>query len=516
MKHVRLVVAIGLVASACGETSDPGTSVEVALQYDDALGLDTAEVTLANRTESARIAHRLLLLVPDELAGVDMPLEIWGRKAGKRAAYGTGNAVPALGDTVTTSLTLTTCSPGCQGDMLTTCTGPMVSCALGCTAEGDARCIGPRPSNGVDPAPADELRGTTRIIADTTFDVDTGEITGGLVRAAGSGVEGGVGYALTQGLGGGAPLAIFSFHNLTVENTATVQFTGTRAVVLLVGDTARIAGTLDVSAGRGARSTPGPGGGAGATGGNPARGCGPGGAGTSATGDYDSGGGGGGGGSVGAAGGTAFLAPTPPLRGAAGPACLPTHLEPLQGGSGGGLGSLGGSSGPALGGGGGGALQITAGARLEITGAVHAGGAGGEGTQPATTAGSGGASGGGSGGAILLEAPSVVVASTAVLAANGGGGGGAGVNTTPGVAGDNAQPSLIAARGGLGSSPGGGNGGAGAIAGAAALRGLDGDSNGGGGGGGLGAIVIRGRARTVAGTSSPAATQLDVEPRGAP
>ena len=502
-------LAVALTA-ACGHDA-PGTSVGVSLAYDDGLQLEIADVTLTNRTESGPIAHQLLLLVPDDLAGTEMPIEVWARRAGKRTAYGATSAVPLLGKTVQAQLSLTACTPGCSGAMLTTCTGPVKACTLGCSDVGDAHCIGPRPSNGVDPAAVAGLSGTTTITGDTTFDTGTGEITGALSRAPGTGIDAGIGYVQSAGVGGGAPLGIFVFHNLTVEVAALVRFTGPRAVVFLVGDTAKIDGQLEPSAGQGMPSNPGPGGGAGGTAGAPAGGCGPGGAGSrgAAVGSVDdSGGGGGGGGAAGGAGGVSRTT----NGGAAGIACLPATLEPLQGGSGGGRSSPGATAG-ARGGGGGGALQLTALGSLEINGIIHAGGAGGEsGLLDPLDASSGG--GGGGGGAILLEAPSVVIGGSALVAANGGGGGGGG-GTGALANGGNATPSLTPAVGAAGFSVGT-SGGAGDVAGRAAVSGSGssgtlGAANGGGGGGAVGAIVIRGRAVTLNGLITPTASKLDVQ-----
>ena len=508
---LRLAIAISAVVAGCGR-QDPGTSVDVALAYDDALELDTAEITLVAGTESGPIAHRMLLLVTDDLVGMDVAMTVWGRAAGRRAAYGTGTAVPVLGETVSAMVTLTACAPSCQGDVLTTCTGP-TACALGCSEDGDPHCVAPTPSNGVDPGAADPLFGTTTIATDTTFDVDTGAITGGLSRAAGTGVASGIGYVQAPAMAaGGAPLGIFVFHSATVEAAATVRFTGTRAAVWLVGDEATIAGTLDVAAGHDARSAPGPAGGAGGTLGTLAQGCGPGGFGSQGTiGPLeDSGGGGGGAGTGGGAGGNAVTA-APPSRtpgGVGGKACLPDGLEPLQGGSGGGSGGPGMTARPSSGGGGGGALQITALGRLTITGTINAGGAGGEpGASAAVNAGAG--AGGGGGGAILLESPAVTIAATAILAANGGVGGGGG-SPIDGMPGSNGGALAARAAGGSSGSPNGSTGGAGGAGELLPDPGDDGTANAAGGGGAVGAIVIRARALMNSGLSSPPAHQLDV------
>lgn len=508
------VLALG---AACG-SDDPGTSVQLALRYDDALGLDTADVTIADRTESSAIAHRMLLLLPDDLVGSTTPIAVWARKAGKRTAYGTSSATPARGETVTAELTLTTCTPACSGDMLTTCTGPVVACVLGCSDDGDAHCVEPMPSNGVDPGAADLLAGTTRISAATTFDVDTGAITGGVTRPVGTGILGGIGYVQAPAFAAtGAPLGIFVFHNVIVDADVKVTFTGSRAAVWLVGDSATIAGTLDVSAGGPTgetRPTPGPGGGAGGTAMVPAGGCGPGGPGTGDVEDTeDSAGAGGSAGAVGGAGGTAGGSPGGSPRAA----CLPPGLEPLQGGSGGGTGSPGGDSGTAAGGGGGGALQITALNKLEITGTIDAGGAGGEG-GPAGVNSVGAGAGGGSGGAILLEAPTVIIARSAIVAANGGGGGGGGgfsAGSQPGLPGANAAALTTAALGGAGDMFGTDGGAGGARGSAAEAGGGSTDGNAGGGGGAVGAIVIRARVSTIEGTTTPQAFETDIR-AGAP
>jgi len=509
LDQTLLAAMVVLLAPSAGCGSDgPGTSVRVALAYDDALGLDTAEVTLGDRTESGPIAHQLLLLLTDDVAGQEMAIEVWGRRAAQRVAFGATTAVPQRGKTVSAQLSLTTCRPSCQGDMLMTCMGPAVSCALGCSENGDAHCLAPGTSNGVDPTMANALTGTTTFSASATLNTDTGEISGAISRPAGTGVNGAIGYFQAPAAGaGGAALGIFAFHNLAVEATGALHFTGARAAVLLVGDTAGISGTLDVTAGRGTRATPGPGGGAGGTTtAVPPGGCGPGGNGTR-SGTDDGGGGGGGGSESGAPGGGI----TPPLAGVAGMPCLPMLLEPLQGGSGGGAGGPGDPAMTASGGGGGGALQVTALRVLVITGTINAGGAGGGGGAQASDA--GGGAGGGSGGAILLEAPMLTIGTSAILAANGGGGGGGGGAIQPSFPGSGGAADSAFAQGGFGSLDDNGGGTGGALTSPPDV-GRDGETNGngGGGGGGSGRIVLRGRTRFVGGLVSPAPTQTDIKP----
>jgi hypothetical protein len=180
-------------------------------------------------------------------------------------------------------------------------------------------------------------------------------------------------------------------------------------------------------------------------------------------------------------------------------------LVPLHGG-------MSGKAGGNAGGGGGGALQITAGARIDVLGEINAGGAGGSGGSAAIASAGGG--GGGSGGGVLLEAPTVIV--SGVVVANGGGGGGGGGTSGAGTAGYSGgtagapRDPLLAAWGGTGHDGAGcplygyvmgGDGGEGAAGSIGAGLGEASDLDdtcigstsfvgGGGGGGGLGRIRI--------------------------
>ena len=404
-----------------------------------------------------------------------------------------------------------------DADPSCTCANDVQHCAAGDTMcyagcdPGGTRCLDLVPSNDVS---ATIIGGTSTItIASATlFDSDTGAITGGLTRAAGSGTTAGVAYARIT-TSSGAPIAIFGFDTLTVTASGAIRLVGTRPVVF-IANSASVDGLIDGTGGQGAcgaTTTPscaGPGGGLGGSGSGSAgsgAGCGGGGVGSSdplvgGTG-ADTGGGGGGGGGSGAAGGVETASTVMFAGGVGGASCLAATLEPLAGGGGGGAGG-GGSARPGVGGGGGGGFQLTALRVIAVGGTINLGGGGGEGGQGnGSNGGAGG--GGGAGGAILLEAPTVTV--TGVLAANGGGGGGGAAQLNVGGTGQTGQPGTGAAAGGSGAGAAG-SGGAGGTGSAAPAPGADASSvNSGAGGGGIGRIYVRSRGSASIAVSSPSA-----------
>ena len=404
------------------------------------------------------------------------------------------------GDTVDAVDALEPCE--CVGSTLS-CPGGETLCAATCLDQPDPHCALLIPSNAVDRALLAQVSTKITFGAATVIDTSTGAITGGITRAAGTGVESGIGYSQLGTLG------VFVFDELEISAAVTVRVIGTRPAVLLVGKTVRVTGIIDASGNQTARTQAGPGGGTGAQGATVAGGCAPGGAGKSAGTLSDSGGGGGGGAAAGGSGGQSGTAQV----GAGGTACIPLTLEPLVGGSGGGIGA-GGDAVAARGGGGGGALQISSLEQIIITGTIDIGGAGGEAgqgdtnTADGTNAGAGG--GGGGGGALLLEAPVVTVNAGAVLAANGGGGGGAGNDQTDGTSGQDGQRSATVALGGqsaISQASDGGDGGANTTAAKSAANSSTASYNAGGGGGAVGRIFVRAHASpALGGTISPPAS----------
>ncbi|MBL0216935.1 MAG: hypothetical protein IPQ07_24030 [Myxococcales bacterium] len=392
----------------------------------------------------------------------------------------------------------------CSGDTLTCGGASPVTCMLGCqTLSVGARCMEVDASNDVGITAAETLTSDVSVASGvSTFNTESGRISGALSRSSGQGVLDGIAFELR--MTGTTPLGVWTFHRLTVMAPATLQFTGTRSAVFVVGTTVTIAGTISGPGGcSNQASCAGPGAG---TGGSmiAATGCGAGGPGVADADVNDGGGGGGGGrgmGGVGGLGGSTLA-----LGGASGAACIAPTLEPLVGGSGGGAGGPGVVT-RCRGGGGGGALQITALEGISVSGTIRMTGAGGEGGRPDPAAVNGGAGcGGGGGGGILLEAPQVTLTATAALSVNGGGGGGGASYDVAGFAGADGTLTTTPAAGGLGGGTTAGAGGAGAAGTSAASAGVS-NANGGGGGGAAGAIYVRTVANgfTTGGVVTPAA-----------
>src|SRR4051812_3379906 len=73
---------------------------------------------------------------------------------------------------------------------------------------------------------------TIRISDIATFDTDTGQITGALVRAPGEGIVGPIGIRHAEF--GGTELGVFAMSRLDVAPAGVIRLQGTRAAVLLV------------------------------------------------------------------------------------------------------------------------------------------------------------------------------------------------------------------------------------------------------------------------------------------
>lgn len=322
----------------------------------------------------------------------------------------------------------------------------------------------------------DAFAGQRDVLVDTDHAIDTTALT---INPPVDGVQ------LTKSgpAGAGGPeLAVLRVAHITVAAGATMQVTGARPLVIIVGDSASIDGLIDAGA---HGPVPGPGGG------GPNEGPGAGRDGTRRGAEHtDSGGSGGSFGEVGGAGGSSDDGVTVVLEGPGAAAAYGDPTLPiLQGGSGGGAGA------PDVcqrmpGGAGGGALQISAANSIRVgpTGKINAGGGGGRpGAGDPDCLWGGAGSGGGSGGAILLQA-SRIDNQGAVSANGGGGGASASYNQEVGTPGQDGAVGSVSAAGGVRiRGAGGGSGGA---AMSPAQPGITSGQLGGGGGGAVGRVRV--------------------------
>ncbi|MGN6106011.1 MAG: hypothetical protein ACTHU0_12965 [Kofleriaceae bacterium] len=281
-----------------------------------------------------------------------------------------------------------------------------------------------------------------------------------------------------------AEISVMVVDRFTLEQGAELRATGTLPLIIAAYDRIEIAGTLDAGSRRGAPgaganncdlpSNGGEGGGASSSGGS----------------------GGGGGAGFHGAGGTGGIGQNGATAGGAG---APLTSPPLfrggcQGGKSGRAGT--GATSPsnestfAEGGNGGGAIHLASRVEIAISGAVLAGGSGGNGAPAGSACGGGG---GGSGGYIGIDAPRVEV--RGVLAANGGGGGGSARFTEMGTHGSDGLASELPVPGGTtgllcSGFGGGGAGAAGQVLGGGAGASAGMGCGGGGAGGGAGYILV--------------------------
>jgi mucin-19 len=337
----------------------------------------------------------------------------------------------------------TTCGSGelvtCNSDGMSTTT---TACSLGCGNDG-LSCATFTPSNGLAP-----------ILAEAGSAADFVVPTGSTVDSSSCTIEGAGGASILLGTivasSPGSKICAFAAHDFMIGD---VTASGTYPVAFVAYGSLMISGVLDAT---GKGSVPGPGA---LAVGSP---CDGGSASTTRCSaamepspqTCSEGTGGGGGALQGGSGGsTDTIAMSPyvpgPGSGYGGPAAAPA-FSPLAGGCSGGSGFdtvLEGSPGnPTIegvvtesGGAGGGAIQLVAGANVELVGIVNVGGGGGLGSGTGIS--TDGtmvlydvqATGGGAGGTIVIETPMLTAGPAGGFAANGGGGGGCKVNGADGT-----------------------------------------------------------------------------------
>jgi len=456
---------------ACGDSTGE-TGIDLTIRYDAALGLD--RLALSARAGGETIAERTLLpeeqrplsdsgresalvLLPDQLGGQEVTVQVDGLVRGSTAASGQVVVTAERGALLSATVTL---RPG-----------------------GDRTCE-PWDWEPAEFVPCDDAApdGELRLDGDGTYTVDTAT---GLIATPDGGSLAPASDLVAQA--DGPSIRVVAVDALVIGEAAVLEASGPRPLLFAVWGDASIDGTIDLS---GAAGRDGPGGG------DPDL-CAQGGGGDGTASDSDdSGAGGGGGGAYGDDGGDGGdgQGDAKGAKGTRGREVGSPGLSPLVGGCGGGRGgdASGAADSGGPGGGGGGAIAIAARDSIALSGTIRVAGGGGHGGDPAATSGAGGG-GGGAGGAIFLQSIEIELSAGARLCANGGSGGEGAVAEEAGAGGsagtcDEERAATLNQVAGGGD---GGRGGAGDMGtGESGKGGAEGGA-GGGGGGSAGRIRVR-------------------------
>lgn len=109
--------------AACAD--EVGTSVRVRLVYKDTWPIESTELKVGEQVHSIRLAHELLLLVPDERDGEVLEISVASKQGTEDVANGSGVALVRRGETVDAAIVLARvpcgvfCDPGakrCEGE----------------------------------------------------------------------------------------------------------------------------------------------------------------------------------------------------------------------------------------------------------------------------------------------------------------------------------------------------------------------------------------------------------------
>ncbi|MBA3451889.1 MAG: hypothetical protein H0T42_02190, partial [Deltaproteobacteria bacterium] len=143
MRPSPFTAVLCMLALALLGACDRDTRIKVTIAGGETSGIDGFQLKVEDRFGVAEPLSELELRVPDEMAGTDAKVELWGLRAGDQVAYGAAVVTPSLHGTVDVTLTLaaitcgtwcqpgsTTCGAGGAGDGTTTC----AQAANGCVA----------------------------------------------------------------------------------------------------------------------------------------------------------------------------------------------------------------------------------------------------------------------------------------------------------------------------------------------------------------------------------------------
>ncbi len=116
-----------LVLVGCG---DDDTVIDLFITYDDTWGLTELQVQATGQTRTAAAGHRVALIIPDELAGAPVSIEVVGLRGTEPFAKGTKLVTAKRNATVSDAmgLALLSCATSCVEGTTTCRTGGVSSC----------------------------------------------------------------------------------------------------------------------------------------------------------------------------------------------------------------------------------------------------------------------------------------------------------------------------------------------------------------------------------------------------
>lgn len=128
---MNLRIAILALAAACSAAE---TRVQLDLQVAPGLELESVQLRVGSRSAIAEPHTTLDLVLPDEMAGSETVIEVWGMKGGRQVAYGTSMVTPVLHGRVASTIELASITCG------TVCQPGAIACASAGGVDGTITC----------------------------------------------------------------------------------------------------------------------------------------------------------------------------------------------------------------------------------------------------------------------------------------------------------------------------------------------------------------------------------------
>jgi hypothetical protein len=127
---MRALTLLACAGAACSDAAP--TRVQLAVTSDPAWAVDQLELRAGDHNALASLLPELELQLPDEMAGHDAPLKVWGLAAGQQVAYGMTSITPVLHHTIHAAVDLQsiTCGLFCMEGEVECSDNGVATCAM--------------------------------------------------------------------------------------------------------------------------------------------------------------------------------------------------------------------------------------------------------------------------------------------------------------------------------------------------------------------------------------------------